>query len=52
MPNGGASKQRRRKLLVKVVTSQLLYGTQEWAYMMQPDGWKIINKSKKKSYCM
>lgn len=35
MPTVGASKSRKRKLLASVVTSQMLYGSQVWADMME-----------------
>ncbi|CAH1732926.1 unnamed protein product [Aphis gossypii] len=48
MPKVGASKATKRKLLASVVQSQMLYGTQVWADMMQPGGWTIFTKSQKK----
>lgn len=48
MPNVGASKATKRRLLASVGTSQMLYGAQVWADMMQPSGWKILTKSQRK----
>lgn len=48
MPNVGASKATKRRLLASVVTSQMLYGAQVWADMMQPGGWTILTKCQRK----
>ena len=36
MPNIGASKSTKRRLLASMVTSQMLYEARAWADMMKP----------------
>jgi len=48
MPNIGASKHTKRRLLALVVTSQLLYGAEVWADLMRPGGWIIITSCQRK----
>lgn len=48
MPNVGASKATKRRLLATVVMSQMLYGAQSWADMMQPGGWTILTRCQRK----
>lgn len=47
IPNVGASKTRRRRLLATVITSQTLYGYQIWADKMSLGGWENLKKSQK-----
>lgn len=47
MPNVGASKARRRKLLSTVITSRTLYGCKVWADKITLGGWKIFEKSQR-----
>lgn len=47
MPNIGASKSRKRKLLATVVMSQMLYGAQVWAERMGRSGWSLLGKSQR-----
>lgn len=47
MPNVGASKSRKRRLLSNVVMSQMLYGAQTWAERMGRRGWHLLGKSQR-----
>ncbi|XP_015376851.1 PREDICTED: uncharacterized protein LOC107171138 [Diuraphis noxia] len=47
MPNVGASKARKRRLLATVITSQTLYGCQVWADKMTLGGRKNLKKSQR-----
>lgn len=47
MPNVGAPKARKRKLLATVLTSQTLYGCQVWADKMTLGGWENLKRSQR-----